>query len=253
MSDETLLIEVADGAAVVTLNRPHKRNALDRTIMRELPRVMAGLDERDDVAVVILTGADPAFCAGLDLVDAVAPGGVLVEPPSFAGGFFAPLSKPLIGAVNGPTYTGGLELAMECDWLIASERATFGDTHARVGVHPGGGMTVRLPRLVGPGRARQMSATGLPIDAHTALTWGLVTEVLPHADLLPRAHELAAAVTRMDQPALREIWATYRGHQRDGEAADMARELTAGGVSSGRPGYDGDAIAARRDAMLGKA
>ena len=101
-----------------------------------------------------------------------------------------PHDTPVIGAINGPTVTGGLELAMCCDFLIASERARFADTHARVGAMPGGGMTIRLPQLVGIDRARRMSFTGDYIDAATARDWGLVVEVVPHESLLgagPRA------------------------------------------------------------------
>jgi enoyl-CoA hydratase len=247
MTDEPLLLDVTDGVAVVTLNRPAKRNALDRLLAVRIPEVMAGLAERDDVDVVILTGTDPAFCAGLDLVDAVAPGGLLDGTPHFEEPF-APLPVPLIGAINGPAWTGGLELALMCDWLIASERASFGDSHARVGVQPAGGMTVRLPRRVGLPRARQLSATGTAIDAATALAWGLVNEVVPHEDLLPRCRELAMAVGKADRSALRGVMATYRAHEDFDEAADRARERAA--ILPPDAAYDGGAIAARTDRLL---
>ena len=136
---DLLLVDCAEGVAVVTLNRPEARNALDVELLQALPAAMAKLDADDDVAAVILTGADPAFCAGLDLKELGSSGdnlsgggqGVAATP------FPEDMSKPVIGAVNGPTVTGGLELALHCDFLIASERARFGDTHARVGVVPG--------------------------------------------------------------------------------------------------------------------
>ena len=114
--------------------------------------------------------------------------------PAQRFGMMPPHDTPIIGAINGPTVTGGLELAMCCDFLIASERARFADTHARVGVMPGGGMTIRLPQLIGIDRARRMSLTGDYIDAETARDWGLVVEVVPHESLLARARELAATI-----------------------------------------------------------
>ena len=124
-----------------------------------------------------------------------------------------PHDTPVIGAINGPTVTGGLELAMCCDFLIASERARFADTHARVGVMPGGGMTIRLPQLIGPDRARRMSLTGDYIDAETARDWGLVVEVVPHDTLVARAQEVAATVASIPGEYLSEL---RRGYERIG-------------------------------------
>jgi enoyl-CoA hydratase len=115
----------------------------------------------------------------------------------------------VIGAINGPTVTGGLELAMCCDFLIASEQASFADTHARVGVMPGGGMTIRLPQLVGIDRARRMSFTGDYVDATTARDWGLVTEVVPHEMLLPRARQVAATIAAIPSEYIRELRRGY--------------------------------------------
>jgi enoyl-CoA hydratase len=105
--------------------------------------------------------------------------------------------------------TGGLELALACDFLVASERAQFADTHARIGIQPGWGLTVALPEAVGLRRAREMSATGNFIDAPTALAWGLVNHVVPHGELLPFAHRLAADTASTDLDALRAIYGTY--------------------------------------------
>ena len=120
-----------------------------------------------------------------------------------------PHETPIIGAINGPTVTGGLELALCCDFLIASERARFADTHARVGVMPGGGLTIRLPQLIGIDRARRMSFTGDYIDAETAHDWGLVVEVVPHESLLERAREMAATVASIPAEYVREIRRMY--------------------------------------------
>ena len=120
-----------------------------------------------------------------------------------------PHDTPVIGAINGPTVTGGLELAMCCDFLIASERARFADTHARVGVMPGGGMTIRLPQLVGLDRAHRMSLTGDYIDAETARDWGLVVEVVPHESLLERARQVAATIASIPSEYLTELRRGY--------------------------------------------
>ena len=203
-----ILTDVAEQVATVTLNRPEARNALSGALTSELDDVITDLDGREDVACIILTGADPAFCAGVDLK------ALSSEPERQSGpmahlGFLPPHDTPVIGAINGPTVTGGLELALCCDFLIASERARFADTHARVGAMPGAGLTIRLPQLIGIDRARRMSFTGDFIDAATALAWGLVAEVVPHEALLPRARELAAAVVSIPSDNVREIRRMY--------------------------------------------
>ncbi len=208
MADDVVLLDVADNIATVTLNRPDARNALSSEVLRLLPRLVRECEERDDVRAVILTGADPAFCAGVDL-KRLSSGGGGRQPERDWYGALPPHRKPIIGAVNGPTVTGGFELALACDFLIASERATFADTHARVGVMPGWGLTIRLPELIGVNRARQMSFTGDFIDARRAYEWGLVNEVVAHADLLPRARQVAAAITSIPAANVQEIRAMY--------------------------------------------
>jgi len=154
---DILLVDVADRVAVVTLNRPERRNALNAALYRQIPETLAALDGDDAVEVMILTGTDPAFCAGVDLKefgDAPAPRAHASTGRTPWRGSLPPLATPLLGAVNGACVTGGLELALACDFLVASERACFGDTHARVGVMPGDGMTVRLPAAVGVRRAK---------------------------------------------------------------------------------------------------
>ena len=121
------------------------------------------------------------------------------------------MRTPIIGAINGATFTGGLEMALGCDFLIASERAVFADTHARVGILPGGGMTARLPQLVGSAMARRLSMTGEVVDAARAERIGLVTEVVPHERLLDRALELAGQIAEVPGPTmlgLKEIYVT---------------------------------------------
>ena len=138
---EIVLVEVVDRVATVRLNRPESRNALNGELIDTMRRPARGCEADDDVDATILTGIDPAFCAGLDLTYLAArvehdsrPGTV-----AFPESPVPPHTKPIIGAVNGAAVTGGLELALACDFLVASERARFADTHARVGVVPGGG------------------------------------------------------------------------------------------------------------------
>ena len=167
--------------------------------------------ETDDaVDVVILTGADPAFCAGLDLKElgsgatsgSGGSAGSEIVDLTKAARPLPPMTKPLIGAVNGVAVTGGLELALACDFLVASEHARFADTHSRVGIQPGWGLTVALPAAVGVRRAKEMSATGNFVDAATALSWGLVNHVVAHDELMAAARRLAAR-HRLQRPGRR--------------------------------------------------
>jgi enoyl-CoA hydratase len=165
------------------------------------------------VAVVILTGTDPAFCAGLDLKAVLAGGAFLNlvdDPEANPWRILRSLTTPVIGAINGACVTGGLEIAIQCSFLVASDRARFADTHGKVGVHPGGGMSVLLPQIVGPQRARQMSFTAEFVDAQRALTWGLVNAVVPHDELLPEARRLAGLIAGHDARTIAALNQTYR-------------------------------------------
>jgi len=214
-----LTIETADRVATVTLDRPERRNALDNTLLADLVDAMTTLDADDAIDVVVLTGRDPAFCAGLDLA-ALAAGELTFDAGPDQRGPLPTMRTPLIGAVNGPAVTGGFELALACDLLIASERATFADTHARVGVMPGWGLSVLLPRLVGLPRARLLSFTGNYLDARMAYEWGLVCEVVAHDRLLEHCQGLARDIAACDQRAVRFLRETYR--MSDGIAPEEA-------------------------------
>lgn len=215
MTNETsvLLVDVVDRVATLTMNRPDRRNALNAALRRRLPEAIRESEADPDVDVVILTGADPAFCAGLDLTEfATAESGLRVAsalPQGSDRGPLGPHTKPVIGAVNGVAVTGGLELALACDFLIASDQARFADTHSRVGVLPGWGLTVLLPEAVGVRRAREMSATGNYVDAQLALVWGLVNRVVPHGELLATCRDIASAIVSNDQAAVRALLGTY--------------------------------------------
>ena len=210
--------------AVVTLDRPEARNALTGAMIGALGDAFADCASDPRVRVIILTGRDPAFCAGLDLNDLARTYDAVTNARPDRGtrrrGLLPESTTPIIGAVNGPAVTGGLELALGCDFLIASPRASFADTHARVGVMPGGGMTIRLPQLIGINRARQMSLTGNFVDAATACEWGLVNEVVPHEGLMARVLELAAAVGEAEPATIRELRSMYDslGNRSDDEA-----------------------------------
>ncbi|MGH9137995.1 MAG: enoyl-CoA hydratase [Acidimicrobiales bacterium] len=209
---DVVLYEVVDHVATITLNRPEARNALSVEVRRLLPQLAQQADDDADVDVVILTGADPAFCAGLDLKElgsGAASVSESVEGERERRGPFPPLSKPVIGAVNGVAVTGGFELALACDFLVASERARFADTHGRVGIQPGWGLTVLLPQAIGVRRARELSLTGNYLDVETALAWGLVNHVVDHDDLLPFCRKLAADIVSNDQAAIRRLKRTY--------------------------------------------
>jgi enoyl-CoA hydratase/carnithine racemase len=165
------------------------------------------------VRAVVLTGADPAFCAGVDLKEAQRLGSVYFEQFQNQSCIrqTGEMRTPIIAAINGAVFTGGLEMALGCDFLIASERAVFADTHARVGILPGGGMTARLPHVVGAAMARRLSMTGEVVDAAHAEHIGLVTEVVPHDQLLARAVELAGQIAEVPAPimaGLKEIYVT---------------------------------------------
>jgi enoyl-CoA hydratase len=210
----TLVISDDTGAVrVLTMNRPDKRNALSPDLIGTLYAALRGADDDPSVRAVVLTGADPAFCAGVDLKEAQRLGSVYFEQFQHQSCIrqTGEMRTPIIGAINGAVFTGGLEMALGCDFLIASERAVFADTHARVGILPGGGMTARLPHVVGAAMARRLSMTGEVIDAARAERIGLVTEVVPHEQLLTRAVELAGQVAEVPAPimaGLKEIYVT---------------------------------------------
>lgn len=198
MSNEPVLgAATSAGILTLTLNRPVARNALNLALTEALMGELKRFDTDSSLRVMIITGTDPAFCAGLDLKDFSDPASPR-ERVSALLDEFPRRAKPVIGAINGPAMTGGLELALSCDFLIASERARFGDTHSKIGALAGGGMNSRLPHAVGLRWAKQMSFTCNPVEAATALRIGLVNEVVAHAQLLSRATELAAAIAAHD-------------------------------------------------------
>ena len=256
-SDDLVLVDIDGAVATVTLNRPDARNALNRELRKALPTTLRELDQRDDIAAIVLTGADPAFCAGLDLKelagggDALRETGATGEAARGQRGPFPEMATPVIGAVNGVAITGGFELALACDFLVASERARFADTHARVGIMPGWGLTVLLPEAVGVRRAKELSTTGNFLDAATALTWGLVNHVVGHDELVPFCQALAADIATNDERAVRRMLQTYDdGALRDGAGAwQLEGEVAAEWQGSG---LDPATLEANRQAVVAR-
>jgi enoyl-CoA hydratase len=241
MADDILLIQTDERVRTLTLNRPESRNALSAALRDRFFAALGDAESDDDVDVVILTGADPVFCAGLDLKE-LSRGSAL---PDISPRWPA-MSKPVIGAINGAAVTGGLELALYCDILIASEHARFADTHARVGLLPTWGLSVRLPQKVGVGLARRMSLTGDYLSATDALRAGLVTEVVPHQRLLPAARQVAASIVGNNQNAVRALLASYHRIDESQTSTGLWLEATAARQFSAT----GDDIAANREAVL---
>lgn len=194
-----------EGCAVVTLDRPGARNALTAAMRRELVQLFSR-DFASRVRVVIVAGAGGAFCAGLDLHELAAaedPRPLILGADLDVARAMRAFDGAVIGAVDGVAVTGGFELALTCDFLLASEAAQFADTHVRVGVLPAWGLSQELSRRIGAGRAKQLSFTGNFIDSRRALEWGLVNEVLPSAGLLPAALRLAEDMLSAPPQALR--------------------------------------------------
>lgn len=203
-------IERQDTIAIVTLNRPEAMNALSGALRAELADAMVALEADADVRVIILTGAgEKAFTAGLDLKELGADTSNLGDANASEARrnpvkAIELATKPVIGAINGVAITGGFELALACDVLIASTQARFADTHARVGILPGWGLSQKLSRLIGIYRARELSFTGNFLDAQTACDWGLVNHVVAPEELLPCALKMARDMAGIDPAMLRQ-------------------------------------------------
>lgn len=197
-------VDTSDGVALVTLNRPEAMNAMSLALREALCTVISELDQDDAIGAVIVTGAgERAFCAGLDMKELAAGTAIAgaddTAPPANPVAAIEQCRKPVIAAVNGVAVTGGLELALACDILIASETARFADTHAKVGLLPGWGLSQRLSRLIGIYRAREMTFSGALVDAATAEAWGLVNRVVAPDQLIPAAQALARQIATFDR------------------------------------------------------
>lgn len=194
MSAPVILVEKHGETALVTLNRPTAMNALSRELRTAIADTFEKLEADPGTRVVVLTGAGKAFCAGLDLkelgqgADTVQGTVTTTDPVTSMGRF----SGPIIGAINGVAITGGFEIALACDVLICSSEARFADTHGRVGILPGWGLSQKLSRAIGIYRAKELSLTGNFLTAQQANDWGMVNRVVPPAELIPASLKLAA-------------------------------------------------------------
>jgi enoyl-CoA hydratase len=252
MSDMNNLISVEqrDGIALLTLNRPQAMNALSKELRKELSLTIDAMEADETVRVIILTGAgERAFTAGLDLKELGSEeGGTALTIETYDPvKSLARFSGPIIGAINGVAITGGFELALACDVLIGSPNARFADTHARVGILPGWGLSQKLSRLLGPSRAKEVSLTGNFIDAEQAVTWGLMNRIVPPADLLPTAFGLATDMLS----CVPETLSAYKALIDDGYATTfedgMQIEAQRGRAANSQ--VNGNAIEARREAV----
>ena len=227
MSEPVLLTEVHPaGYAVLTLNRPQAMNALSRQLMAELADAVEALEADPAVRVLVLTGAGRAFCAGLDLKElgsgrgtlGQGESGVAAKDPVAALEHF---SGPVIGAINGAAVTGGFELALACDVLLAGAGARFADTHTRIGIAPAWGLSQKLSRAIGPYRAREVSFTGRWVGAEQAAAWGFVNRVVAADALLDTARAMALEMLG----ALPAVLAHYKAVIRDGYALPFGEAM----------------------------
>lgn len=249
MSDDVLLVEKDNGVALVTLNRGPAMNALSGALRTAIAKTFDALEADPDVRVVVLTGAGKAFCAGLDLKElgasetGINSAVTTLDPVSAMSKF----KGPIIGAINGAAITGGFELALACDVLIASTHARFADTHARVGILPGWGLSQKLSRLIGIYRAKELSLTGNFLDAATAERWGLVNRVVEPDQLVPTAIKLARDMLTVEPDCLN----AYKKLIDDGfglaYGAGLAHEHATSKAANANVG--GSAIEARRAAI----
>lgn len=249
-----VLVTRDDAVATVTLNRPEAMNALSRALRAEFAAAMRGLAADDGIRAIVLTGAgERAFTAGLDLKELGADTGNL-GAANAEGADENPVKaielcpQPVIGAINGVAITGGFEVALACDMLIASTNARFADTHARVGVMPGWGLSQKLSRLIGLGRAKELSLTGNFLGAEAARDWGLVNRVVAPADLLPAAQALARDIASADPAMVR----AYRALIDDGYALPYGEALALEHARSSAANrtVSADAVEARRLAVM---
>lgn len=258
MSEPVLMIQKADGITTLTLNRPKAMNALSLELRLAIVKAFEMLQKETDTHVVILTGTGRAFCAGMDLKELSRTSDPLRESeptegrPDNQGGMdivqtMQAFDRPIIGAINGFAITGGFELALACDVLIASSEARFADTHARLGVMPGWGLSQKLSRVIGIYRARELSLTGNYLSAERAESWGLVNRVVPPDELVSTCRALAkdmlSCVPEMLRSMKRVINAGYAQTLYDGlqiEATAWREQVR---------GVTPDDIAARREGV----
>ena len=256
MSFTQLRLHVHEAAGTVILNRPEKRNALSRQLLRELRQALEDFHLQRSVRAVVLTGAGSAFCAGMDLKEIGAGGeGVSGFELSVAGQTemregIAGFSGPIIAAVNGAAATAGFELALACDLIFVAKGAKFLDTHARIGIVPGWGLSQRLPRLIGIARAKEISLSGNALSAERAYEWGLANRLCEPESLVEEARalalDMASCVPGVMEAVKQLIDEGFSMHFDDA----MAHELRVGTESSKQ--IASSEIGKRREAVMAR-
>ncbi|MFV0387093.1 enoyl-CoA hydratase [Paracoccus sp. (in: a-proteobacteria)] len=211
--DDPLLCDIAGGVALLTLNRPQALNALNDALRLALVATLARLDADRSVRAIVLTGAGRAFCAGLDVRELEASGRDVTANVTGGdvGGALTRCGTPVIAAVNGLAVTGGFEIALACDMIVAARSAWFRDTHAQIGLLPGWGLSQRLPRTAGANIAKEISLTGRKVDAAEAARIGFVNRVAPDDRLLHDALTLAREIAQWPRTGTRDIKALIDG------------------------------------------
>ena len=246
---DKVLLDKQDGYAIVTLNRPDEMNALSRELRADFVEAFTDCARDDTIRVVILTGNGRAFCAGFDLKElSASESDAAQEADNKIARAMESFKGPIIGAINGHAITGGFEMALACDVLIASENARFADTHARVGMLPGWGLSQKLPRLIGISRAKEISFTGSPVFAQQAYEWGLVNHVVAVDELMPRAIAMAQEMCR----CVPHILAQYKPLIDEGFCKPLDEALRweeAAAIDSARQAM-GHIIAQRREKVI---
>jgi enoyl-CoA hydratase len=244
-----VILEKRSGFAILTLNRPEAMNALSRELRADFVEAFQECTADDGIRVVIVTGNGKAFCAGFDLKElSTTDSDASQEADNAVARAMETFEGPIIGAINGHAVTGGFEMALACDIRIASEHARFADTHARVGILPGWGLSQKLPRLIGLSRAKEISFTGRPVFAQQAYEWGLVNDVVPADELMPRAIKLAedmcACVPHILQQYKRLIEDGYSMPYKEALAWEEQQAIQSAKQASS------SLIAGRRDAVM---
>ncbi|XWS21525.1 hypothetical protein CRYUN_Cryun30bG0061600 [Craigia yunnanensis] len=217
-----LVTREPDGIATVTINRPASLNSLTRPMMIELAQAFKSLGRDDSVRVIILSGSGRAFCSGVDLTAAEQVFKGDVKDPEVDPIFqMEQCPKPIIGAINGFAITAGFEIALACDILIATKGATFLDTHASFGIFPSWGLSQKLPRIIGPNKAREVSLAAMPLPAEEAEKLGFVNYVVENSELLKKARQLAGAILKNNQ----DLVLRYKSVINDGYKLDLRHGL----------------------------
>ncbi len=203
MDYENMLLEKEDHIAILTFNRPDARNAVNNQVRAEFAAAIEEIEADDDIRVMILTGKGKAFASGVDIKEFNQTKPYHAHTLIRLGERVEKLSKPVIAAVNGFCLGGGNEIALGCDIIIASEKAKFGQPELNIGIIPGGGATQRLPRLIGPCKAKELIFTSDIVTAQEALGMGMINQVVPDEELLDKAREMAKKIAKKSPASLK--------------------------------------------------